>query len=45
MNKQCKQTQRERTVWWLPGKMGLGENEEGKGAQIYGGGRRLNFGW
>ena len=24
---------------------GLRENEEGKGAQIYGGGRRLNFGW
>lgn len=31
---------------WLPeGKGGLGEDEEGKGDQIYGDGRRLGFGW
>lgn len=39
-------TQIQTPDWWLPeGKGGLGEDEEGKGDQIYGDGRRLGFGW
>lgn len=33
------------TVWWLPEGGGWEEDEEGKGAQIHGHRRRLDFGW
>ena len=32
------------TVWWLPEEQGR-KDEESKGGQIYGDGRRLDFEW
>ena len=45
MNKQeNKNSQAQTTVWVARGK-GVGEVVKGKGGQVYGDGRRFDFGW
>ena len=46
MNQQYEQTKthRQTMVWWLPEGKRYGDNKE-EGGQIYGDGRRFDFGW
>ena len=46
MNQQYEQTKthRQTMVWWLPEGKRCGDNKE-EGGQIYGDGRRFDFGW
>lgn len=46
-NERTRQAQLETwtTGWWLPKGKGVGEDEKGKGGQIYDDRRRLDFGW